>query len=343
LQGEKEGAVRLLADAGGVDRAPAWSPDGRKIAFVSSFVDGAGGTEERIYAVRPDGHELSLLWPDLGGESPVYGITLSWSPDGSSLICGDEIVYELTVDGFTASAPKRIVAGYTPDLSLDGTRLAFAVTRSDGLPNDLDLQVMALDGEGGDWVNLTRRIERAGGALNESHDPEWSPDGTQIAFVDGEEMIYVVNVEAALRGGNEATIAWVTRGRDPAWSPDGRRLAFAYRRGGNWDLYVAAAEPADARSALTQRGLAAMVIVALLILVSGRGAAFTLLVALSAALVGAVMGSPDGLTGASHMATTGAFWGAWTGFTVGTIFWLGVWALYTSWTRRVKSAGIPRP
>jgi Tol biopolymer transport system component len=341
LQGSGEDAVTLLADAGSADRAPAWSPDGRKIAFVSLFSGGPGGTEERIYGVRPDGRDLSLLWPDVGSEAAMHGVTLSWSPDSHSLVYGGEIIYEITVDGLAGSHPQRIVAGYTPDLSPDGTRLAYAVQRSEDSPFELDIQVKSVGGTSDSILNVTRTIKGVRESPAESHDPEWAPDGRKLALVTGVDRIYVVDVEHALEGGGVPEIAWGMRGRDPAWSPDGEHLAFAAQRDGNWDLYVAAAEPADPGWLLSQRGVAALAIVALLVLTSGQGAGFTLLVALTGSLVGAVLGSPGGIGSASEKAISGAFWGAWAGFMVGTVLWLGLWTLYASWSRRMRSSGMP--
>ncbi len=340
LQGSGQDAVTLLADAGSADQAPAWSPDGRKIAFVSLFSGGPGGTEERIYGVRPDGRDLSLLWPDVGSEAAMYGVRLSWSPGGYSLIYGGEIIYDIAVDGLAGSHPQRIAAGYTPDLSPDGTHLAYAVKHSEDSLYELDIQVMSMGGTGDSAVDVTRTIRGMRESPSESHDPEWAPDGQRLALVDGVDRIYVIDVEDVLYGRGMPEIAWGMRGRDPAWSPNGEYLAFAAQREGNWDLYMAAAEPADPSWLLTQRGVAALAIVVLLFLASGRGAGLTLLVALTGSLVGAVLGSPGGLESASEKAIAGAFWGAWLGFAVGTILWLGLWNLHASWSRRMRSVGL---
>jgi TolB protein len=66
--------------------------------------------------------------------------------------------------------------------------------------------------------------------------PSWSPDGSQIAFVDfvdGRPEIFVMNADgsAPLR---------LTDNRDvsPSWSPDGRQIAFTSSRDGNAEIYV---------------------------------------------------------------------------------------------------------
>jgi TolB protein len=72
--------VTQLTDAPGVDRGPAWSPDGSWILFSSNrdhVVDGARSTSE-VYRMRPDGSDEERVTSDLrrADEGP------SWSPNG---------------------------------------------------------------------------------------------------------------------------------------------------------------------------------------------------------------------------------------------------------------------
>ena len=68
----QEPLIVLLATGGG---SPAWSPDGKKIAFISTR-SGAGD----IYIMNADGSNLQQLTRDLSGEvGPV------WSPDGTRI------------------------------------------------------------------------------------------------------------------------------------------------------------------------------------------------------------------------------------------------------------------
>jgi WD40 repeat protein len=68
--------------------------------------------------------------------------------------------------------------------------------------------------------------------------PDWSPDGSQIAFHsvgDGDAEIWVMNAD----GTNPRQLTdndaedW-----HPAWSPDGRQIAFMSDRDGNYEIYI---------------------------------------------------------------------------------------------------------
>jgi dipeptidyl aminopeptidase/acylaminoacyl peptidase len=106
-----------------------------------------------------------------------------------------------------------------PQLSPDGTQVAFTVTRPDRDANAYRTHLWLVPAAGGDPRQLTT-------AQAKETSPRWSPDGTRLVFVSdrgGEKQVWLISV-----GGGEARA--LTSGRlapaDPVWSPDGRFIAF---------------------------------------------------------------------------------------------------------------------
>ena len=113
------------------------------------------------------------------------------------------------------------------------------------------------DGDRGHHIHVvradgTRKVLTSG--TGEEIEPQWSPDGTRIAFVglvrrpgrDAEPKadIYVINRDGT--GERRLTDGPGTK-RDPSWSPDGTRIAFAAsdRTSGSWYIAVARAVGQD--------------------------------------------------------------------------------------------------
>src|SRR5215213_7537209 len=110
---------------------------------------------------------------------------------------------------------------FAQSASAQAGRLAF--------DHDGEVFVMGIDGSGREQVTQT-----AGEA--ESVDPDWSPDGTQIAFARGDEFRNI-----RLRG-SDGQVRRLTRpGRraddgSPDWRPDGRAIVFDRLRFGKDSL-----------------------------------------------------------------------------------------------------------
>jgi TolB protein len=88
-----------------------------------------------------------------------------------------------------------------------------------------------MDAEGSNIRRITSEGTR--------HDsPEWSPDGTRVAYtlmLGGRIDIYIYNLK-------NNTISKLTenawRNENPTWSPDGRHIIFASNRSGTYQLYT---------------------------------------------------------------------------------------------------------
>lgn len=201
------------------DFPPAWSPDGKRIAF------GQGG----IRAMDTDGSNLRLL--DLtGGMCPV------WSPDGRRIASisegnGNLEIYVMNADGTSPSnLTNNSVWDVNPIWSPDGGKIAF-VSNRDG---NYGIYVVNVDGSG--QQHLASNFSRS--FFSPNWPPQWSPDGTRIAFTsnrDGNEEIYVMNSDSTNQQNltNNPAGDWY-----PSWSPDGKKILFTSFRDTTSGIYV---------------------------------------------------------------------------------------------------------
>jgi hypothetical protein len=164
------------ASQGRTSDAPAWSPDGARLAF--STWDELGGFH--LYLVRPDGSELASL-------GDLRGIDPAWSPDGSRIAFAavdDAGRWSIYISGADGSAPIQVThpaqlpipgGDSRPSWSSDGRRLAFqrTWTLTDG---SVYCQVLVMDSDGSNVTQISHDLFCASA-------PAWSPDGARIAFL----------------------------------------------------------------------------------------------------------------------------------------------------------------
>ena len=233
IDSDGTGLVRLTD--GPNDGPPAWSPDGRRIAFVrDKTLDGqraSSGAE--VYLADADGSHVVLR--AVGFQSPA------WSPDGRRLaVTQRDCIYYcemflLSVDEDGTPPVHLASQAAAPAWSPDGRRIAFvSLSGDDGYHA---LHVVNADGSGVEVV-----VPRDPVAI---HQPTWSPDGRRIAFSECRPItqtavacdIFTVNSDGT--GLVQLTTAGNVFG--PAWSPDGTRIAFTVSRysSGAWEPSVA--------------------------------------------------------------------------------------------------------
>ncbi|MGH9330357.1 MAG: LpqB family beta-propeller domain-containing protein, partial [Vicinamibacterales bacterium] len=216
---------------GFIEREPAWSPDGSRIAYASDregtfdlyVAPASGGAPSRLTSLSGDER-----WP-------------SWTRDGRILFSyfdnGDWNLYVVDANGGEAKALDGFSDPGSDELqgrvSPDGARVAFISDRGseDGEP---DVWVLELtpgkESKRRDPIRVTR-------VRGDEQWPAWSPDGTRVVYYavrEGLGSVWVSPVDA--RGGSgdaiharpaPGPVLASRRGGAPAWSPDGRTLLIA--------------------------------------------------------------------------------------------------------------------
>jgi Tol biopolymer transport system component len=207
---------RRLTDSPGLDAFPAWSPDGKRVAFAS---DRGGGSWD-LYTMDTGGTEQRRLARTTGDESQP-----AWSPDGNRItyvtdMMENPVVWVMDADG---SDRKPLTSGAWPDWSPDGKRIVYTVYSASESGR---LFVMNADGSGRHPIAASV-IERLTGKSN-GEEPAWSPDGSKIAFsgnAGGDNAeIYTMKAD----GSHRTRLTDIPGGDHwpPTWSPDGTRIAF---------------------------------------------------------------------------------------------------------------------
>ena len=239
--------LHRITDHAARESEPAWSPDGRLLAFVSArdTTRTPSSPSEEIYVMRADGTGVRRVTND-----PVGGYAPRWSPDGRRILYSAWDAEESRVHLFVIAADgtnrTRLTRGAWDDFdaawSPDGQRVVFVSNRR-GPNGDLWAKPYIMNADGSNQQPLPRVC-----ASNVST-VRWSPDGTRLAFNCDDSFgtggyvgsaIYV----AAADGTNAVRLS-ATSGPQrgvtdvfKAWSPDGTRLALWSSRTGNEEVYT---------------------------------------------------------------------------------------------------------
>lgn len=242
--------LRQLTDGGlGERNGPAWSPDGKHIAYYVQ-------TRALYTAIPEDIMVLSI--DDPRGEHlrithtpPIVDRDPAWSPDGQTIAyCADFVLMLSDANGENTRVLRDDHRYYMPTWEptpSDGRspRLAVGVQLSD---EDWGIFVMNADGS-----NPTRITQ----GTKAHWDPAWSPDGTTILFSNRQDHQIHAVPAPPLEGFEELpqTTPLTTGGinTEPAWSPDGTTIAYTHTKGQNRDIWLMYKNGAGARQ-LTSDG-----------------------------------------------------------------------------------------
>ena len=240
------GAIAQLTAGGNHHDANArWSPDGKRIAFIST----RAGSNWDLYVMNADGSNVQRIT-----DHPAADHDPRWMPDMQSLIFSSERdsrsdlyrvwLKDRRVDRLTHHFVGRAIM---PNVSPDGRSVAFAAQTLQRL-QFWDYQVHVLDLATG----KTRALDNSGGACW----PNWSPDGKLIANVlmaKEPSTLQIRNPDGS--GARELAADPKRWAYYPDWSNDGKLIAFSvspeHHKGEDWDLAIIPADGSRPAQKLT--------------------------------------------------------------------------------------------
>jgi TolB protein len=206
---------------------PAWSPDGRSLAYTSYRQGSPAIFVARIFEGRSD----NLTKNEGQAFAPTF------SPDGKRLAyasnkSGNMEIWVANADGTGAHRVTSSQGSDTaPTWSPTGQEIAFTSDRA-GSP-----QIYLMDSEG---LNV-RRLTTVG---NWNDAPAWNPskEYSEIAYTSRLEVGGPVSFDIAVIDLATRQVRQVTSGRGsceyPSWAPNGRHLVFSCKRGNTWQITV---------------------------------------------------------------------------------------------------------
>jgi Tol biopolymer transport system component len=211
----KDGTERAIVTGPLYEIGPVWSLDGTRLAYEQRA--DAATRIGHIVVADADGRNAHVITPDPISEIGWY----AFSPDGQQLLIAAASDYLARADG---SGIREIGTGHLAGDATwgpDGREILFVGSESDGRSGT---GIYAIDAATG--VERTIR-ERTDDIFQGT--PQWSPDGTRLAFAEWHDAPqWTVQVHVVRADGSGDTIVplngavWTDLG---AWSNDGQRLA----------------------------------------------------------------------------------------------------------------------
>ncbi len=194
------------------DLYPAWSPDGKKIAFTTNR-----DSNWDIYVMDANGKNPTRLTSD-----PGYQGNPAWSPDGTRIayVQGRDAKRDIMVMDADGSNPQPLTAlatsaDYSPAWSPSGNQIAFVSNRG----GNADIYVVDVTCIGNSDVCDQQAVNLTSANQGDDLDPAWSPDGSQLVFASVRDSAANADLYTMAADGSNVTRITATDGdeRFPSW------------------------------------------------------------------------------------------------------------------------------
>ena len=223
--------LQRITDFNSLTLSPAWSPDGRRLAYISYKNE-----LPALFQMDLVTGEEQLIDPGREGQP----ITPAYSADGRLLSFalvggGRSGIFTYDVDGDCCLT--RLTQGRWEDLSPtyspQGRQIAFNSNRL----GTATPQIYVMPAGGGSAELVSPYIYGDEGYFTS---PDWSPTADQVAFHGRIERgrYHILVADLANRGRSITQLTSTGNNEDPSWAPDGRHLVFVGERNYGYGLFV---------------------------------------------------------------------------------------------------------